>query len=85
MKHLIDRVLAEEFGAADLEFAWDADRDADPAQTATIATDYVEARIFINCMGETMKARSAREFPSRMGAELYEVDRVISALAAALR
>ncbi|HEY3919438.1 MAG TPA: phage portal protein [Stellaceae bacterium] len=45
VKHLIDRVLAAEFGAADLEFAWDADRDADPAQMATIATDYVKAGI----------------------------------------
>jgi hypothetical protein len=38
VKHLIDRVIAEEFGAGDLEFAWDADSDADPSATATIAT-----------------------------------------------
>jgi hypothetical protein len=45
VKHLIDRVIAEEFGAGDLEFAWDADADADPSATATIATDYVKAGI----------------------------------------
>ena len=45
VKHLIDRVIAEEFAAPDLEFAWDQDRDADPAQTATIAVDYVKAGI----------------------------------------
>jgi len=45
VKTLVDRVLAEELGAADLEFAWDQDKDADPAQTATIAADYVKAGI----------------------------------------
>ncbi|HLI22063.1 MAG TPA: phage portal protein [Stellaceae bacterium] len=45
VKHLIDRVIAEELGASDLEFAWDADADADPAATATIATDYVKTGI----------------------------------------
>jgi hypothetical protein len=45
VKHLIDRVIAEEFGAADLEFAWDQDRDADPSATATIAADYVKSGI----------------------------------------
>jgi hypothetical protein len=38
VKQLVDRVIAEEFGAGDLEFAWDADADADPSATATIAT-----------------------------------------------
>jgi hypothetical protein len=45
VKHLIDRVLAEEFAAPDLEFAWDQDKDTDPAQTASIASDYVKAGI----------------------------------------
>ncbi|HVA13448.1 MAG TPA: phage portal protein [Stellaceae bacterium] len=45
VKHLIDRVIAEEFGASDLEFAWDQDRDADPSATATIAADYVKTGI----------------------------------------
>jgi hypothetical protein len=45
VKQLIDRVIAEEFGAGDLEFAWDQDRDADPSATATIAADYVKSGI----------------------------------------
>jgi hypothetical protein len=53
VKHLIDRVLAEDFGASDLEFAWDQDKNTDPAQTASIASDYVRSGIKsineINC------------------------------------
>ncbi len=45
VKHLIDQVIAEEFGVGDLEFAWDQDRDADPSATATIAADYVKTGI----------------------------------------
>ncbi|HWE72481.1 MAG TPA: phage portal protein [Stellaceae bacterium] len=45
VKHLIDRVIAEDFGASDLEFAWDQDKDTDPAQTASIASDYVRSGI----------------------------------------
>ncbi len=45
VKHLIDRVLAEDFASPDLEFAWDQDKDTDPAQTASIASDYVRSGI----------------------------------------
>jgi hypothetical protein len=45
VKHLIDRVIAEEFAAPDLEFAWDQDKDTDPAATASIASDYVRTGI----------------------------------------
>jgi hypothetical protein len=45
VKHLLDRVIAEDFAAPDLEFAWDQDKDTDPAQTASIASDYVKAGI----------------------------------------
>ncbi len=45
VKQLIDGVIAEDFGAPDLEFAWDADRDIDPAATASIAVSYVQAGI----------------------------------------
>jgi hypothetical protein len=45
VKHLIDRVLAEDFASPDLEFAWDQDKDTDPAQTASIASDYVKSGI----------------------------------------
>ena len=45
VKHLIDRVIAEDFGASDLEFAWDQDKDTDPAATASIASDYVRTGI----------------------------------------
>ena len=45
VKHLIDRVLADDFAASDLEFAWDQDKDTDPAQTASIASDYVKSGI----------------------------------------
>lgn len=45
VKQLVDRVIAAEFAAPDLEFAWDQDRDADPATTAKIATAYVAAGI----------------------------------------
>ena len=45
VKHLIDRVLAEDFGASDLEFAWDQDKDTDPAATASIASDYFRTGI----------------------------------------
>ena len=45
VKHLIDRVLAEDFAASDLEFAWDQDKDTDPSATASIASDYVKSGI----------------------------------------
>jgi hypothetical protein len=45
VKHLLDRVLAEDFAAPDLEFAWDQDKDTDPAATASIASDYVKSGI----------------------------------------
>ena len=45
VKHLIDRVVAEDFAAPDLEFAWDQDKDTDPAATASIASDYVKSGI----------------------------------------
>jgi hypothetical protein len=45
VKHLLDRVLAEDFASPDLEFAWDQDKDTDPGQTASIATDYVRTGI----------------------------------------
>jgi hypothetical protein len=45
VKHLLDRVIAEDFASPDLEFAWDQDKDTDPAQTASIASDYVRSGI----------------------------------------
>lgn len=45
VKHLVDRVIAEDFGASDLEFAWDQDKDTDPSATASIASDYVKSGI----------------------------------------
>ncbi|HEX3973088.1 MAG TPA: hypothetical protein VHX19_17300, partial [Stellaceae bacterium] len=45
VKHIVDRVLAEDFASPDLEFAWDQDKDTDPAATASIASDYVKSGI----------------------------------------
>jgi len=45
VKELIDRVIATEFVAPDLEFAWADDRAVDPAQVAQIASAYVAAGI----------------------------------------
>ena len=45
VKGLVDGVLAEEFAAPDLEFAWSADKAADPADIAKIATSYVASGI----------------------------------------
>ncbi|HEX3973199.1 MAG TPA: phage portal protein, partial [Stellaceae bacterium] len=45
VKHIVDGVLAEDFASPDLEFAWDQDKDTDPAATASIASDYVKSGI----------------------------------------
>ena len=45
VKQLIDQVIASEFQAPDLEFAWDEDRAVDPAEVARIAASYVAAGI----------------------------------------
>jgi len=44
-----------------------------------------EARIFINCMNETIKQVGARGFHSRMGATVDQIRSVIAALEAALK
>ena len=43
VKGLIDRVLAEDFGAPDLEFSWNDDRAMDPLVAMQISTGYVAA------------------------------------------
>jgi hypothetical protein len=45
VKGLIDGVIAREFAAPDLEFAWGPDGAADPADVAKIATSYVASGI----------------------------------------
>src|SRR4029077_14905645 len=45
VKQLVDPVIATEFAAPDLEFAWDQDRAVDPSEVAKIATSYVAAGI----------------------------------------
>jgi len=45
VKQLVDGVIAAEFAAADLEFAWKDDAAGDPAAQAQIATDYVKTGI----------------------------------------
>ncbi|MDE1145629.1 MAG: phage portal protein [Azospirillaceae bacterium] len=45
VKELIDDVLAREFDAADLEFAWNDTREVDPVKAATIANIHVRAGI----------------------------------------
>lgn len=45
VKRVIDRVLAEDFAAADLEFAWSDEGDRDPAEAARIAEIYVRSGI----------------------------------------
>jgi hypothetical protein len=40
-KRLLDRIIAEDFGSPDLEFAWDEDREFDPTKAATINEIYV--------------------------------------------
>jgi hypothetical protein len=45
VKQLVDPVIATEFQAPDLEFAWDQDRAVDPSEVAKIATSYVAAGI----------------------------------------
>ncbi|HXS38552.1 MAG TPA: phage portal protein [Stellaceae bacterium] len=45
VKQLIDQVIASEFQAPDLEFAWDEDRAVDPSDVARIAASYVAAGI----------------------------------------
>jgi hypothetical protein len=43
VKALIDRVLAEDFAAPDLEFQWNQDRSLSPSDAMTINTGYVAA------------------------------------------
>ena len=43
VKALIDRVLAEDFAAPDLEFCWNEDRTLSPSDAMTISTGYVAA------------------------------------------
>ena len=45
VKALIDRVLAEDFTAPDLEFVWNEDRAVSPTDAMTINTGYVAAGI----------------------------------------
>jgi len=45
VKQLCDLVIAREFAAADLEFAWSDDAPSDPAKVASVAVDYVKAGI----------------------------------------
>lgn len=45
VKQLCDRVIAREFAAPDLEFAWSDDQPSDPAKVASVAVDYVKAGI----------------------------------------
>jgi len=45
VKQLVDPVIATEFQAPDLEFAWDQDRAVDPSEVAKIAASYVAAGI----------------------------------------
>ena len=45
VKQLCDRVIAREFAANDLEFAWSDDAPSDPAKVASVAVDYVKAGI----------------------------------------
>ena len=45
VKQLCDRVIAREFAAPDLEFAWRDDAPSDPAKVASVAVDYVKAGI----------------------------------------
>jgi hypothetical protein len=45
VKQLVDQVIATEFQAPDLEFAWDEDRAVDPSEVARIAASYVAAGI----------------------------------------
>ncbi|MGH6975881.1 MAG: phage portal protein, partial [Stellaceae bacterium] len=45
VKFLCDRVIAREFAASDLEFAWSDDQPSDPEKVAAVAVDYVNAGI----------------------------------------
>jgi hypothetical protein len=45
VKRLVDHVIATEFAAPDLEFAWADDRETDPKKQADIAAVYVGAGI----------------------------------------
>jgi hypothetical protein len=45
VKRLIDRVLVEDFGEEDVEFAWGEDAQIDAGQQAQILTSYVAAGI----------------------------------------
>ncbi|MDE2166536.1 MAG: phage portal protein [Alphaproteobacteria bacterium] len=45
VKQLCDVVIAREFEASDLEFAWSDDQPSDPAKVASVAVDYVKAGI----------------------------------------
>lgn len=45
VKHLIDRIIREDFGLADAEFAWVDDREQDPLTQAQVDTMYVKTGI----------------------------------------
>ena len=45
VKQRVDEVIATDFGAPDLEFAWADDRAINPGDVARIATSYVAAGI----------------------------------------
>jgi hypothetical protein len=45
----------------------------------------MEALVFANGMRETMRRISAREYPTRMGAELEQIRATIASLEAALK
>jgi hypothetical protein len=45
VKSLCDDVIAQEFGAGDLEFRWKDDRASDQASVASVAADYVKTGI----------------------------------------
>ncbi len=45
VKDLVDEVIAAEFAAPDLEFAWSDDQESDPEKAAQIAAEYVKAGI----------------------------------------
>jgi len=44
-----------------------------------------EAEIFINSMNETIRRIPAREYQTRMGAEISEIQQIVALLEAALK
>ena len=55
------------------------------AEEYCVTLQPAEARIFINCMNETIKEIAGWEFPTRMGAKVDEIKVVIASLEAALK